>query len=68
MPLPPLFALGYHYCRWEWESSANRTSDFYQKGFEDSGIPMDVFWMDIGYTDKQKYFVFKPGAFEEEDA
>ena len=66
--LPPLSMIGYHYSRWEWETSANRTSDFYLKGFEDAGIPLDVVWLDIGHTDGNKYFTFKPSGFKEADA
>ncbi len=67
MKLPPLSMIGYHYSRWEWETSANRTSDFYIKDFEEAHIPLDVIWLDIGHTDEKKYFTFKPSGFQQDD-
>jgi len=60
--LPPIFSLGFHYCKWESQTSADRIMEWNNK-FEESKIPVDVFWMDIPYTDGNKYFVFNPQKF-----
>ncbi|CDW82855.1 neutral alpha-glucosidase ab [Stylonychia lemnae] len=62
--LPPIYTLGYHYCKWESELSANRMMEWNRK-FSESKIPVDVFWMDIPYTDDSKYFAFSPRKFPE---
>jgi alpha 1,3-glucosidase len=47
--LPPLFSLGYHYSKWTNEISTDKILEW-NDGFEDSKIPVDVFWMDIAHT------------------
>lgn len=46
--MPPLNSLGFHYCKWE-ETSAKRLLHLDTK-FEENNFPLDVLWMDIGYT------------------
>jgi alpha 1,3-glucosidase len=48
-PLPPYFSLGFHYSKWEpisTELMINKLQDF-----NDNMMPVDVFWLDIEYTD-----------------
>ncbi|CAJ0584774.1 unnamed protein product, partial [Mesorhabditis spiculigera] len=60
-PLPPLFAIAYHQCRWNY----NDEQDVAQvnQGFDDWDIPMDVIWLDIEHTDGKKYFTWHPDKF-----
>ncbi|KAK9409746.1 neutral alpha-glucosidase C [Crotalus adamanteus] len=54
--LPPLFSLGYHQCRWNYEDE-----DDVQKvdaGFDTFDIPYDVIWLDIEHTDGKRYFTW----------
>lgn len=55
--LPPIFSLGFHYCKWEDKTSAARMMEWNTR-FSQANIPVDVFWMDIPYTDNVKYFAF----------
>ncbi|KAF5400528.1 Neutral alpha-glucosidase AB precursor [Paragonimus heterotremus] len=55
-PLPPLFALGYHQSRWNYNDEQDvRTVD---QRFDEHGIPMDVIWLDIEHTDGKRYFTW----------
>ena len=60
-PLPPLFSLGFHFSKYA-EVSADiimrRNEDFNNYGF-----PVDVFWMDILYSDNYEYFKFDQKKF-----
>eukprot|EP00347_Sterkiella_histriomuscorum_P014353 403361196 len=60
--LPPIFSLGYHYSKWERNTSAARIIEWNSQ-FSRANIPVDVFWMDIPYTDDVKYFTFNPRTF-----
>lgn len=60
--LPPFFSLGYHYSKWESLTSASRILE-YNENFEVNGIPLDVLWMDIPYTDNNQYFIFSRAKF-----
>eukprot|EP00347_Sterkiella_histriomuscorum_P017483 403349187 len=62
--LPPLFSLGYHYSKWEKEVTSFRIMDLNYR-FDKNKIPLDVLWLDIGYTDGSKYFEFNPLNFHE---
>lgn len=54
--LPAHWALGYHQCRWNYVSSDDvRTV---QKRFDEEDIPVDVFWLDIEYSEEHKYFIW----------
>ena len=35
----------------------------WNKKFSEASIPVDVFWMDIPYTDDSKYFIFSEMKF-----
>lgn len=59
--LPPLFSLGYHQCRWNYEDE-----DDVQKvdaGFDTFDIPYDVIWLDIDHTDGKRYFTWDKKRF-----
>jgi alpha-glucosidase (family GH31 glycosyl hydrolase) len=63
--LPPLFSLGFHYSRWE-DTSASKIIEYNDK-FEQYGFPLDVLWMDLGYTYDNQYFEFDPFTFPEKE-
>jgi alpha 1,3-glucosidase len=60
-PLPPLFALGYHQCRWNYRDE----KDVYQvhDQFEDYDYPYDVLWLDIEHTNDKRYFTWNYDLF-----
>ena len=69
-PLPPLFALAYHQCRWNYndEKDVAEVGQIQQlkqntqktlkiqvnANFDKYDIPMDVIWLDIEHTDGKK--------------
>ncbi|KAK3885252.1 hypothetical protein Pcinc_010526 [Petrolisthes cinctipes] len=59
--LPPLFSLGYHQCRWNY----NDEEDMRQvnENFDTHDIPMDVLWLDIEHTDGKRYFTWDQHKF-----
>ncbi len=61
MPLPPLWALGYHQCRYSYNPEA-RVREIAQ-GFRDRDIPADVIWFDIDYMLGFRTFSFSPFEF-----
>ncbi len=61
MPMPPLWALGYHQCRWSY-TPASRVREV-ARGFRERKIPCDVIWMDIDYMDGFRSFTFNPTTF-----
>ncbi|CDW82175.1 UNKNOWN [Stylonychia lemnae] len=60
--LPPIFSLGFNYCKWERATSAQRIMEWNKK-FSDNHIPVDVLWMDIPYTEDVRYFAFSQYKF-----
>ena len=61
MELPPLWALGYHQCRYSYypQERAAALADTIRA----RKIPCDVIWMDIHYMDQFKIFTFHPERF-----
>eukprot|EP00924_Labyrinthula_sp_SR-Ha-C_P015591 maker-scaffold_4-snap-gene-4.37-mRNA-1 protein AED:0.05 eAED:0.07 QI:0/0/0/1/1/1/6/0/982 len=59
--LPPLFSLGYHQCRWNY----NDEQDFLtiNEKFDEFELPCDVIWLDIEHTDGKRYFTFDKKKF-----
>eukprot|EP00920_Eleutheroschizon_duboscqi_P020756 GHVT01049003.1.p1 GENE.GHVT01049003.1~~GHVT01049003.1.p1 ORF type:complete len:1030 (-),score=271.52 GHVT01049003.1:393-3200(-) len=58
---PPLFALGKHQCRWNYNDEADvRQVD---SSFDAHDIPYDVIWLDIEHTDEKKYFTWNASKF-----
>ena len=60
-PLPPLFSLGYHQCRWNYRDE--RDVSQVHGAFEEHGLPFDVLWLDIEHTDGKRYFTWDPSKF-----
>ncbi|KAF8911595.1 glycoside hydrolase family 31 protein [Gymnopilus junonius] len=59
--MPPQWSLGYHQCRWNYVSSDDvRTV---QQRFDEEDMPVDVFWLDIDYSEDHKYFMWKDKTF-----
>ncbi|XP_070835122.1 neutral alpha-glucosidase C [Chaetodon trifascialis] len=61
--LPPLFALGYHQCRWNYNDEADVKA--VDAGFDRHRIPYDVIWLDIEHTDGKRYFTWDSTRFPE---
>lgn len=59
--LPPLFSLGYHQCRWNYEDEEDVRA--VNAGFDLYDIPYDVIWLDIEHTDGKRYFTWDPKRF-----
>lgn len=61
MEMPPLWALGYHQCRFSYgsESIVRNIAD----NFRNRNIPCDVIWMDIDYMDGYRIFTFNDRNF-----
>ncbi|KAL6544174.1 hypothetical protein OROGR_010671 [Orobanche gracilis] len=59
--MPPKWSLGYHQCRWSYESDA-RVREI-ARTFREKGIPCDVIWMDIDYMDEFRCFTFNQERF-----
>lgn len=59
--LPPLFALGYHQCRWNYRDEHDVAQ--VDAGFEEHNIPYDVIWLDIEHTDGKRYFTWDKALF-----
>ncbi|KAG9268585.1 neutral alpha-glucosidase C [Astyanax mexicanus] len=59
--LPPLFSLGYHQCRWNYqdENDVKAVDD----GFDRYDIPYDVIWLDIEHTEGKRYFTWDSKLF-----
>ncbi len=64
--LPPWFSLGFHYSKWDHETSAKQIIRLNDE-FESNGFPVDVFWMDLPYTNGNRYFTFNQDTFNSAD-
>uniref|UniRef100_A0A8C3PRF7 Glycoside hydrolase family 31 N-terminal domain-containing protein n=1 Tax=Calidris pygmaea TaxID=425635 RepID=A0A8C3PRF7_9CHAR len=60
--LPPLFSLGYHQCRWNYEDEQDVKA--VDAGFDEHSIPYDVMWLDIEHTDGKRYFTWDKKKFQ----
>ncbi len=60
-PLPPLWALGYHQCRWSYRSA----TEFRQLAaqFAAADLPVSALWYDIDYMDDFRLFTWNRQAF-----
>jgi alpha-glucosidase len=60
-PLPPLWAMGYHQCRWSYspESKVREITTQMRK----EKVPCDGIWLDIDYMDGFRSFTWSPTAF-----
>ncbi|GAV90532.1 Glyco_hydro_31 domain-containing protein/Gal_mutarotas_2 domain-containing protein [Cephalotus follicularis] len=61
--MPPKWSLGYHQCRWSYDS-AKRVLEI-ARTFREKDIPCDVIWMDIDYMDRFRCFTFDQERFPE---
>ncbi|KAL6639122.1 hypothetical protein ACP70R_022852 [Stipagrostis hirtigluma subsp. patula] len=59
--MPPKWSLGYHQCRWSYDSSEKVLKVV--RTFREKGIPCDVVWMDIDYMDGFRCFTFDSTRF-----
>ncbi|XP_050965045.1 neutral alpha-glucosidase AB isoform X2 [Labeo rohita] len=58
---PPLSALAYHQCRWNYNDQEDvKTVD---QGFDEHDIPYDFIWLDIEHADGKRYFTWDPTKF-----
>ncbi|XP_042427481.1 alpha-glucosidase 2-like isoform X2 [Zingiber officinale] len=64
--MPPKWSLGYHQCRWSYES-AEKVKEI-ARTFRDKGIPCDVIWMDIDYMDGFRCFTFDKEHFSDPES
>ena len=60
-PLPPAWALGYHQCRWGYQSASDLEE--LDKQFDAHGIPADGLWLDIDYMEGYRVFTFEKKHF-----
>lgn len=63
MPLPPKWAIGYHQCRWSYESEdvvRELAAEFRKRR-----IPCDVIHLDIDYMNGYRVFTWSPKRFSE---
>lgn len=61
MALPPLWALGYHQCRWSYNPDERVLK--LARDFREKKMPCDVIWMDIDYMDGFRCFTFDKEQF-----
>ncbi|ELW48122.1 Neutral alpha-glucosidase C [Tupaia chinensis] len=59
--MPPLFSLGYHQCRWNYEDEQDVKA--VDAGFDTHDIPYDVMWLDIEHTEGKRYFTWDKKRF-----
>ncbi|CAF0929444.1 unnamed protein product [Brachionus calyciflorus] len=64
-PLPPLFSIAYHQCRWNYNDEDDVKN--VNAGFEEHQIPMDVMWLDIEHTNDKRYFTWDSHKFPNPD-
>lgn len=60
-PLPPMFSLGYHQCRWNYKDEKDVA--MVHGKFEELDFPYDVLWLDIEHTDGKRYFTWDKNLF-----
>ena len=60
-PLPPIWALGYHQCRWSYRSAAEFRELTAQ--FAAADLPVSALWYDIDYMDGFRLFTWNRQAF-----
>jgi len=60
-PMPPLWALGKHQCRWNYMTEKDTLS--VDANYDKYDLPYDVIWLDIEHTDGKAYFTWNPASF-----
>jgi len=66
MPLPPKWALGYHQCRWSYESEDVVRE--LAKEFRQRSLPCDVIHLDIDYMQGYRVFTWNKKRFQDPKA
>ncbi|KAK9928253.1 hypothetical protein M0R45_025399 [Rubus argutus] len=61
--MPPKWSLGYHQCRWSYDS--DKKVQEVTRTFREKDIPCDVIWMDIDYMDGFRCFTFDQDRFRD---
>lgn len=61
MPMPPMWALGYHQCRYSYFPDSRVTE--IARELRRRRLPCDAIWMDIDYMDGFRCFTFDPDRF-----
>lgn len=61
MPMPPLWAIGYHQCRYSYMDEKEVLS--IAKEMRDRNIPCDTIYLDIHYMDEYRIFTWNKEAF-----
>merc|ERR1719506_3210003 len=64
-PLPPLWALGKHQCRWNYMNEKDVAG--VDNSYDKHDIPYDVVWLDIEHTDGKAYFTWNNANFPTPD-
>lgn len=59
--LPQTFAIGYHQCRWNYNSQDDVLE--VDENFDKHDMPYDVIWLDIEYTVEKQYFTWAQSVF-----
>ncbi len=62
-PLPPLWALGHHQCRYGYRGS--KDLNWLDAEFRERAFPCDGLWLDIDYMDDFKVFTTSPRHFSD---
>jgi alpha-glucosidase len=60
-PRPPVWALGYHQCRWGYESERDLVE--LDSEFRKHAVPVDGLWLDIDYMRGYRVFTFESKHF-----
>lgn len=60
--LPPLWALGYHQCKWNYMTEDELLD--VSAGMTKHSIPCDSVWLDIEYADGKRYFTWDKNSFK----
>ena len=65
-PLPPLWALGHHQCRWGYRGAADL--EWLADNFDKHEFPNDGLWLDIDYMDGYRVFTYAKEHFRDPKA
>jgi alpha-glucosidase (family GH31 glycosyl hydrolase) len=66
--LPPYWGLGWHQCKYGYESTENLREVFGNYTLPNKTFPLDVLWSDIDYMDRYRDFTYdKEGAYKDLD-
>lgn len=60
-PMPPLWALGQHQCRWSYPDQESVSAIVEE--YRERELPLDAVWMDIDYMSSYKVFTFSTHRF-----